>query len=274
MKVYRQRYHKLRNNVWLCKLCSVFKTFSESATKKKKKTKNTPNLKLSLPFRITLLRTSLSLLVHFLFKVTSSCTCGSALDLLWYVRTSSSLSCTTVQSDSNECSGGRITPDHAYSRSTLDTVDCDWNMLKTVQFFSSIQFYLYITKSQQQLPQGAAEIQHSPPTFTVQVTLKRNEHFFLCACLINGVKSEGTIQVVTARPPGSNEGREHKKGSDDYGLVPKTFWSHFSYWISKPEEWQFMWWFVVHCQQRNRATITIMTSNTKKRTQSNYDLMK
>lgn len=141
---------------------------------KKKPTKNTPNLKLSLPFRITLLRTSLSLLVHFLFKVTSSCTCGSALDLLWYVRTSSSLSCTTVQSDSNECSGGRITPDHAYSRSTLDTVDCDWNMLKTVQFFSSIQFYLYITKSQQQLPQGAAEIQHSPPTFTVQVTLKRN----------------------------------------------------------------------------------------------------
>lgn len=154
--------------------------------KKKKPTKNTPNLKLSLPFRITLLRTSLSLLVHFLFKVTSSCTCGSALDLLWYVRTSSSLSCTTVQSDSNECSpsdieslrlrdkftlqgtanGGRITPDHAYSRSTLDTVDCDWNMLKTVQF------YLYITKSQQQLPQGAAEIQHSPPTFTVQV--KRN----------------------------------------------------------------------------------------------------
>lgn len=173
MKVYRQRYHKLRNNVWLCKLCSVFKTFSESATKKKP-TKNTPNLKLSLPFRITLLRTSLSLLVHFLFKVTSSCTCGSALDLLWYVRTSSSLSCTTVQSDSNECSGGWITPDHAYSRSTLDTVDCDWNMLKTVQFFSSIQFYLYITKSQQQLPQGAAEIQHSPPTFTVQVTLKRN----------------------------------------------------------------------------------------------------
>lgn len=193
MKVYRQRYHKLRNNVWLCKLCSVFKTFSESATKKNP-TKNTPNLKLSLPFRITLLRTSLSLLVHFLFKVTSSCTCGSALDLLWYVRTSSSLSCTTVQSDSNECSpsdieslrlrdkftlqgtanGGRITPDHAYSRSTLDTVDCDWNMLKTVQFFSSIQFYLYITKSQQQLPQGAAEIQHSPPTFTVQVTLKRN----------------------------------------------------------------------------------------------------
>lgn len=64
--------------------------------KKNQKTKSTPNLKLSLPFRITLLRTSLSLLVHFLFKVTSSCTCGSALDLLWHVRTSSSLSCTTV----------------------------------------------------------------------------------------------------------------------------------------------------------------------------------
>lgn len=154
-----------------CVQCSKH---SVNQPQKKKTTKNTPNLKLSLPFRITLLRTSLSLLVHFLFKVTSSCTCGSALDLLWYVRTSSSLSCTTVQSDSNECSGGRITPDHAYSRSTLDTVDCDWNMLKTVQFFSSIQFYLYITKSQQQLPQGAAEIQHSPPTFTVQVTLKRN----------------------------------------------------------------------------------------------------
>lgn len=174
-----------------CVQCSKH---SVNQPQKKKPTKNTPNLKLSLPFRITLLRTSLSLLVHFLFKVTSSCTCGSALDLLWYVRTSSSLSCTTVQSDSNECSpsdieslrlrdkftlqgtanGGRITPDHAYSRSTLDTVDCDWNMLKTVQFFSSIQFYLYITKSQQQLPQGAAEIQHSPPTFTVQVTLKRN----------------------------------------------------------------------------------------------------
>lgn len=154
-----------------CVQCSKH---SVNQPQKKTTTKNTPNLKLSLPFRITLLRTSLSLLVHFLFKVTSSCTCGSALDLLWYVRTSSSLSCTTVQSDSNECSGGRITPDHAYSRSTLDTVDCDWNMLKTVQFFSSIQFYLYITKSQQQLPQGAAEIQHSPPTFTVQVTLKRN----------------------------------------------------------------------------------------------------
>lgn len=154
-----------------CVQCSKH---SVNQPQKKNPTKNTPNLKLSLPFRITLLRTSLSLLVHFLFKVTSSCTCGSALDLLWYVRTSSSLSCTTVQSDSNECSGGRITPDHAYSRSTLDTVDCDWNMLKTVQFFSSIQFYLYITKSQQQLPQGAAEIQHSPPTFTVQVTLKRN----------------------------------------------------------------------------------------------------
>lgn len=154
-----------------CVQCSKH---SVNQPQKKKPTKNTPNLKLSLPFRITLSRTSLSLLVHFLFKVTSSCTCGSALDLLWYVRTSSSLSCTTVQSDSNECSGGRITPDHAYSRSTLDTVDCDWNMLKTVQFFSSIQFYLYITKSQQQLPQGAAEIQHSPPTFTVQVTLKRN----------------------------------------------------------------------------------------------------
>lgn len=154
-----------------CVQCSKH---SVNQPQKKKPTKNTPNLKLSLPFRITLLRTSLSLLVHFLFKVTSSCTCGSALDLLWYVRTSSSLSCTTVQSDSNECSGGRITPDHAYSRSTLDTVDCDWNMLKTVQFFSSIQFYLYITKSQQQLPQGAAEIQHSPPTFTVEVTLKRN----------------------------------------------------------------------------------------------------
>lgn len=154
-----------------CVQCSKH---SVNQPQKKNPTKNTPNLKLSLPFRITLLRTSLSLLVHFLFKVTSSCTCGSALDLLWYVRTSSSLSCTTVQSDSNECSGGRITPDHAYSRSTLDTVDCDWNMLKTVQFFSSIQFYLYITKSQQQLPQGAAEIQHSPPTFTVEVTLKRN----------------------------------------------------------------------------------------------------